>query len=127
LKKYFISNENFTENECKMICSGLDKFKKDIVGVLNSNDCDKITRKNGLSKIDLINSAKNRIVNHINDLPGNELIAMYCGLDGLNLEKNSDCDSAMRKLRIFFEAANIDIDAIINPSDDALNDFLVED
>lgn len=116
--KHLFSNENFTESERKIICAGLDKFKSDIIGVLESDSCDKTTRKNGLSKIDLINSAKNRIVNHINGFPGEDLITIYCGLDGLNLKDDPDCNSAMEKLRLFFEAADLDIDAIINPPDD---------
>lgn len=118
MRKYFLLNANLTENECKIMCSGLDKFKNDINGVLESQDCDKATRKNGLSKIDLINSAKNKIVNHMNDFQDSELITIYCGLDQLNLKNDLNCDSAMEKLRAFFEAADIDIDAIINPPDD---------
>jgi hypothetical protein len=118
MRKCLFSNENFTENECKIICAGLDKFKEDISGVLKSQDCDKRTRKNCLSKIDLINSAKNRIVKRIHDFPFEELITMYCGLDTLDLNNDTDCSSAMEKLRAFFEAADIDIDSIINPPDD---------
>ena len=118
MKKYLFFSDGFTEAEENVICSGLDKFKKMAVDFIEGGNCDKATRKNGLSKIDMINSAKNRIANRIHDFPDSDLITMYCGLDMLNLKDDPNCDSAMKKLRVFFEAANIDIDEIINPPDD---------